>query len=166
MPAPAPPVCEQMHGAVIQKQTWVVDPSSQAAMQITLNHVPAAAVQPLVSPQPVLARWGPAPVGGGAPPQWTSIPTPGGAMPPQTQGPACAVQWVQGRADLCPPAGLTMPDANTRPAMPDAACSRGGAAGVVLPNGLMGPESQQNPYSNIKELESALLQAMPAYYDD
>uniref|UniRef100_A0A7S1WH58 RRM domain-containing protein n=1 Tax=Alexandrium catenella TaxID=2925 RepID=A0A7S1WH58_ALECA len=171
MLAPGPAVCEQGGATMIQQQAWVVDPSSQAAMQLAMEHayVPTAPPAQLLSPQPLLAPWVPNPIGGTAPSQWTSISATGGAVSSQTQNPACTLQWVQSHDGMliaaCPTTSA-FPDADASPAMPDAACSGGGAAPMVLPSSLMGPMSQQPTYTSIQELESALLQAMPEYYDD
>mmetsp|Transcript_110564 Transcript_110564/g.323503 ORF Transcript_110564/g.323503 Transcript_110564/m.323503 type:complete len:633 (-) Transcript_110564:156-2054(-) len=155
------PVCEQVNGTMIQRQSWVVDPSAQATMQLAMGQarVPTGPVPPLLSPQPMMASWAPNTAGGAV------------AVPShRTQGPTCPVQWVQGNPDMRTAAcsvSPALPDADVHAPIAERATSSGNTAPVVLPNGLMAPESQQQPsYQNIKELESALLQAMPEYYDD
>uniref|UniRef100_A0A7S4Q1A2 RRM domain-containing protein n=1 Tax=Alexandrium monilatum TaxID=311494 RepID=A0A7S4Q1A2_9DINO len=167
MLTPGHPVCEQVGGAMIPRQPWVIDPSSQAAMQMAMGQarVPTP-VPPVLSPQPVLASWAPASAS-----HWGHINAASGAVPPQqAPAPSCAAQWVQGHADMrsvtCSPA---LPEGDAQPPLTEKAGSSSGGASapVVLPGGLAAPESQQqSSYKNNKELESFLLQAMPDYYDD
>jgi len=166
----------RMSIALAPGQSWVVDPASHNAVQLAIGQARVAGPTPpqQLTPQAMSAQWthsstasGAVPsqwaqiaAGSGAPPQWAHSATAGGAV--------CAVQWRSSATEM----SASQHDLDTRCLPNDGATSSsgGGAAPVALPeNLLMAPRPQHPPAAetyNNKELESALLQAMPDFYED
>lgn len=154
--APTPDMCDG--GAMVQQHALAA--SAQAHVSTS------SAVPPVQSPQPVLS-WAPAAVVASP---WATSAT---AAAPSQRSQSSALHWAQGQAEMCTVASSASLADEDQPVLADNVDASGGAGdatSVVLPEGLLegllAPESQQSSFRNYKELESALLQAMPEYYDD